>query len=189
MVSIPSELLPIIWREVSENDRRTMLEAVVEELQMDMGQRMPAADADYLCRKISQTMRQKYSNWRVVDFNRAIELGKIGHFGAERKLNVANVEKWLFLTNPAVMSEVIAEQLRKAQHDKAVTATMFEGAKDPVYPNAILWRINLRTLSPLPYGMSREEYLRRLSEIPYTDIVEALRTNTEKQLFDKTFTL
>lgn len=188
MVSIPTELFPAIWREVSETDRRSMLEAVVEELQMDMGQRMPAADADYLCRKISQTMRQKYSNWRVVDFNRAIELGKIGHYGAERKLNVANVEKWLFLTNPSVMSEVIAEQLRQAQQAKATTATMFNGAKDSTYPDAVLWRLNLRTLSPLPHGLMRDEYLQRLNAIPYSEIVEALRTNTEKQLFAKTFT-
>ena len=113
MVSIPSELFPVVWREVPDTDRRTIIEGVVEELQMDMGQRMTAADAECLCRKISQTMREKYSNWRVVDFNRALELGKVGQYGAERKLTVANVEKWLFLTNPTVMSEVIAEQLRK----------------------------------------------------------------------------
>ena len=187
MVSIPSELFPVIWIEVPDTDRRAIIEGVVEELQMDMGQRMAAADAEYLCRKISQTMREKYSNWRVVDFNRALELGKVGQYGAERKLTVANVEKWLFLTNPTVMSEVIAEQQRKAQQDKATTATMFSGAKDPAYPDAVLWRLNLRTLSPLPYGMTREEYLHRLNEIPYTEIVEAVRTKTEKSLFAKTF--
>ena len=187
MVSIPTELYPEIWREVSEIHRQLILSGVVGELQMDMGQRLAEPDADYLRRKLLKTMNDKYGNWRVVDFNRALELGKVGMYGAERKLTVANIEKWLYLTNPSVMNEVVAEQLRKAQRDKAITATMFSGAKDPAYPDAVLWRLNLRTLSPLPYGMTREEYLRRLNEIPYTEIVEAVRTKTEKSLFAKTF--
>ena len=188
MVSIPTELYPEIWREVSETHRQQILSGVVGELQMDMGQRLAEPDAEYLRRKLLKTMSEKYGHWRVVDFNRAMELGKVGQYGAERKLTVANIEKWLYLTNPAVMNEVVAEQLRKAQRASAITATMFSGSKDTTYPDAVLWRLNLRTLSPLPHGLMRDEYLQRLNAIPYYEIVEALRTNTEKQLFAKTFT-
>lgn len=177
----------LAWRDVDEMTRRRIIEETVEEMMRDMMQQVTDSDREYLCKRISQNMRMKYSGWRVMDFRRAMELGKIGEFGMERKLSVANAEKWLYKMKSVVAFEADNEGRREQQRKAAATADMMHNskAKDPAYPEAVLWRLSKRTYKMLPAGMSRAQYLKILNDIPYFDIVAAIKAGNEDELLSK----
>jgi hypothetical protein len=159
---------------------------VISELSRDLGKKTDSSDLAYITNKISLKLFNQYKRWPLVDFLTAINRGKVGEFGKDYGISVANIEAWIYKHSMAVNQRIINGNIDDQAKRRKEAAEMFQrNQSNCVYGDAVAWKMEQRLLIVSSYPRTSEHYARAMSKINALTldmVVNAMSKNNVKQL-------